>query len=257
MAGSDGRPTVQEAWNQVLGHLQGEMNRADYRTWVEPLRPQRYEDCVFRVLAANAFAQEWIEQRLGNKISILLGAIYDDPNLRLKVGVPTQIPSVQTKRSDKTFIEETAEAGEQLPRKLFLQRAYGSERARIIQPERGSFVTHYLFSRWLPLLGHSAFTVILAARTMCYWNPKTNELRNTVDTEMSELASRAAVSVRTVKQVLANELVRQYFLRYTIRRVMTVNGVRTAGITLTVRMDDPLTPEDAESNKLSEPIEWF
>jgi hypothetical protein len=48
------------------------------------------------------------------------------------------------------------------------------------------------------------------------------------------------------KDVLNNDLVRRYFIRYKVRRVMTPNGVRTAGISLLVRMDDPLIPEDQE-----------
>lgn len=247
-----------QAWKQVLGQLQGEVNRADFRTWLEPLRPLQYHNRVFRVLAANSFTQEWVEQRLAKKIGTLLKAIYQDDLLQFKIVTPTAgMESVGEGDSQKRVaVEETVEPSEPMPRKLFLQRAYGSERAKIIQPERGSFVTHYLFSNWLPLIGHSAFTVILAARSMCYWNPKTNELRNTVDTEMGELAVRAAVSVRTVKQVLSNDLVKKCFLRYTVRRMMTVNGVRTAGITLTVRMDDPLTPEDAEASQLSESMDW-
>ena len=142
-------------------------------------------------------------------------------------------------------------------RKMMLQRAYGSERARLIQPERGMFVTGYLFSNWLPQLGHSAFAVILAARSLCYWNPMTGELRNVVETEMGELAERAAVSVRTVKEVLNNELVQRYFLRYRVRRVMTSNGVRTAGISLQVRMDDPLTPQDQVKSGILEDEEWY
>ncbi len=140
---------------------------------------------------------------------------------------------------------------------MMLQRAYGSERAKQIQPERGMFVTGYLFNNWLPLLGHSAFTIILAARSMCYWNPMTGELRNVVETEMGELAERAAVSVRTVKEVLNTELVQRYFLRYRVRRVMTANGVRTAGISLQVRMDDPLTPLDQVKTGIMEEEEWY
>ena len=135
--------------------------------------------------------------------------------------------------------------------------AHGSERARLIQPERGMFLTNYFFNNWLPLLGHSAFTVILAARSLCFWNPMTGELRNVVETEMGELAERAAVSVRTVKDVLNNELVQRYFLRYRVRRVMTSNGVRTAGISLQVRMDDPLTPLDQVTSGLMEEEEWY
>jgi hypothetical protein len=142
-------------------------------------------------------------------------------------------------------------------RKVMLQRAYGSRRAVVIQPERGMFLTMYFFNNWLPLLGHSAATVILAARSMCYWNPMTGELRNTVETEMAELAHRAAVSVRTVKDVLAGELVQSYFLRYKVRRMMTPNGVRTAGIVLQVRMDDPLTPEDQVVHNIPEEEHWY
>jgi hypothetical protein len=148
-------------------------------------------------------------------------------------------------------------AGSGRTRKVMLQRAYGSERAKLIQPEHGMFVTGYLFNNWLPLLGHSAFTIILAARSLCYWNPMTGELRNVVETEMGELAERAAVSVRTVKDVLTSELVQRYFLRYRVRRVMTSNGVRTAGISLQVRMDDPLTPLDQVKTGLMEEEEWY
>jgi hypothetical protein len=148
-------------------------------------------------------------------------------------------------------------AGEPSERKIFLARAYGSERARAIQPERGLFLTLYFFEHWLPLIGHSGMAVILAARTLCFWNPKTGELRNIVETDMSEIATKANVSVRTVKDVLAGDLVKKYFLRYTVRRMMTPNGVRTAGITLLVRMDEPLTPEDQDILNLPEEERWY
>jgi hypothetical protein len=152
--------------------------------------------------------------------------------------------------------EERDDAGGS-PRKIQLQRAYGTERARIIQPERGMFLTAYFLNKWLPLLSHSAAWIILAARSLCYWNPMTGELRNVIETDMSELAGRAAVSVRTVKDVLNNDLVKQYFMRYKVRRVMTPNGVRTAGILLQVRMDDPLTPEDQNQYNLPEEERWY
>jgi hypothetical protein len=142
-------------------------------------------------------------------------------------------------------------------RKVMLTRAYGSKRAAVIQPDRTLFVTQYFFFQWLPLIGHSAMAIIMAARSMCYWNPMTGELRNLVETEMGDLAQRASVSVRTVKDVLKNDLVQHYFLRYKARRIMTPNGIRTAGITLQVRMDDPLTPDDQELHQLEEDEHWY
>jgi|GEM_PF-396042 len=164
-------------------------------------------------------------------------------------------PSRKRKSPAKSAPDELEEGGS--PRKIQLQRAYGTARARVIQPERGMFMTNYFFTNWLPLLGHSAMTTVLAARSLCYWNPMTGELRNVIETEMAELARRASVSVRTVKDVLNNELVKRYFLRYKVRRVMTPNGVRTAGIILQVRMDDPLTPEDQAEHNLPEDEHWY
>lgn len=286
-------PGHQEAWQMVLGTLQAEMSRALYETWVQPLKPIGYNNQVFTVGAFNTYGKAWVEERLGARISRLLEGLYGEA-VTLNVTVTNSFykdgkgiveiskglgndPALDAGKVVKTTAEtgpaKTTEGKKKSPpknigaedeigseprnRKMMLQRAYGSERARLIQPERGMFVTGYLFNNWLPLLGHSAFAVILAARSMCYWNPMTGELRNVVETEMGDLAERAAVSVRTVKDVLNNVLVQRYFLRYRVRRVMTSNGVRTAGISLQVRMDDPLTPQDQVSAGLMEEEDWY
>lgn len=269
-----------EAWQMVLGTLQAEMSRALYETWVQPLKPIGYNNQVFTVGAINTYGKSWVEERLGARITRILQGLYGE-QLTLNVTVansfykegrgqandlglsatPEIKPGAKSEPKKKAFSkpEEPADeiGNEPRNRKMMLQRAYGSERARLIQPERGMFITGYLFNSWLPLLGHSAFAVILAARSMCYWNPMTGELRNVVETEMGDLAKRAAVSVRTVKDVLNNELVARYFLRYRVRRVMTSNGVRTAGISLQVRMDDPLIPTDQVAAGLVEEDEWY
>ena len=262
----------QEAWEMVLGELRAEMSRALFETWVQPMRPLGYQKGVFTLGAINTFGRAWVEERLNSRIAQLLTAFYGE-TVAVKVLVtnsfykgedaapipaPIQLTEKVTKRPAEKFKTDEDDLGQEgSPRKIMLQRAYGSQRARLIQPERGMFVTGYLFSKWLPLLGHSAFTVILAARSMCYWNPMTGELRNVVETEMGEIAERAAVSVRTVKDVLNTDEVQQYFLRYRVRRVMTSNGVRTAGISMQVRMDDPLTPQDQVDSGIEEDEHWF
>lgn len=265
----------------VLGSLRAEMSRALFETWVQPLRPISYQNHVFTVGAYNTYGKAWVEERLGSRIARILEGLYNEP-VTFKVAVSNsfyknapgnpppvpassraeaivaEIPAAVKVKSVPLDAEVEADlAGEPRNRKMMLQRAYGSERARLIQPERGMFITGYLFSNWLPLIGHSAFAVILAARSLCYWNPMTGELRNVVETEMGELAERAAVSVRTVKDVLNTDLVQRYFLRYRVRRVMTSNGVRTAGISLQVRMDDPLTPQDQVKSGILEEEEWY
>ena len=254
------QPSFKEAWEMVIGELQSEMSRAQYDTWVQPLRPLGFEDNVFSVGAYNTYGRAWVEERLGARISRLLEGLYGEPvtlNVVVSNGfyragegaapgkrtIPQDLRDgdedpAEINLPDETVVPADNLTGSGRTRKVMLQRAYGSERAKLIQPEHGMFVTGYLFNNWLPLLGHSAFTIILAARSLCYWNPMTGELRNVVETEMGELAERAAVSVRTVKDVLTSELVQRYFLRYRVRRVMTSNGVRTAGISLQVRIAD-------------------
>jgi hypothetical protein len=283
-------PGHKEAWEMVLGNLRTEMSRALYETWVQPLRPVSYQNHVFTVGAYNPYGKAWVEERLASRIEQILSRLYNEP-VTFSVAVsnsfykgqalnakdaPALVPGAIEKsaksgrtvaavkegmdipaKSASTAAEKNDLTAEPSSRKMMLQRAYGSERARLIQPERGMFVTNYLFANWLPLLGHSAFAVILAARSLCYWNPMTGEMRNVIETEMGELADRAAVSVRTVKDVLNNELVMRYFLRYRVRRVMTSNGVRTAGISMQVRMDDPLTPTDQVQSGLLEEEEWY
>lgn len=269
-------PDFKEAWEMVLGELRSEMSRALYETWVQPLRPVGYQNQTYTVGAYNTYGRDWVQERLSARITRILGGLYRQEvkfNVVVSNGFfrPGQQPPAEPqaepargKGKPRTSVQPESDAGDEEPasgetrsRKVMLQRAYGSERARFIQPERGMFITGYLFTNWLSLLGHSAFTVILAARSMCYWNPMTGELRNVVETEMGELAEKAAVSVRTVKDVLNTELVQRYFLRYRVRRVMTPNGVRTAGISLQVRMDDPLTPLDQVKSGLMEEEEWY
>jgi hypothetical protein len=258
----------QQAWEIVLGQLREEMTRSQYEQWVLPLRPLIYENGTFVLGTYNAYMREWVEARLSKRLTQLLEGIYGSA-IALQVIVdndfksPASIESPDIESDSKVWLpsppEETKKDKllETSSRKIMLQRAYGNERARLIQPERGMFITLYFMFQWLPLIGHSAMSVILAARSMCYWNPKTGELRNKIETDMSELAERASVSIRTVKDVLNNELVKNYFIRYIVRRMMTPNGIRTAGILLQVRMDDPLTPKDQEENNLSENEVWY
>jgi len=249
-------PGAEEAWRMVAGQLQLEMQPFRFNSWVRPLEVVSYSDGVFHLTAMNAYGEKWVNDRLGQTI------IYNQP-VSLKISVAEQAPVVPGPETEdkaeggkKTRLsrEVSAEGSE---RKIMLRRYYGDERARVVQPDRYLPVTRYFFTSWLPILGHSAATTIIAARSLCYWNVATGDLRNVIETDMSTLAKLASVSLRTVKEVLRNELVKRYFLRYKVRRIVTQYGVRTAGIILQVRMDDPLTPEDQERHSLIEAEHWY
>lgn len=255
-----------QVWEVVSAQLRLEMSKPLFESYIQPLQPRGFENEVFTLSANNAFMRDWVESRLKVPITRQLeGLLNRRVTLNLELAsseaaggqaAPFIAPldPAETSAVEAIPLEGRGKAS---TRKLALQRAYGSKRAAVIQPERSLMITQYFFSSWLPLIGHSAMAVILAARSMCYWNPINGELRNEIETEMSQLAEKAAVSVRTVKSVLNDELVRKYFLRYRTRRIMTPNGVRTAGILLLVRMDDPVTPDDQVKYALPEDEFWY
>ena len=273
----------QKAWQLVLGQLQLGMKRSDYKTWVDPIVPLGFNGNPdkYRLAVMNEYNKRIINSRMQSQISRLLSGFYKrDVEVEVIVSNdfesesepensndPRSIDQIEperpptNKQPKKLPPEENQNKDENLPpkskRKFILEQAYGDKRAALIQPDKGLYITKYMMEKWLPLLGHSTLVTIFIVRKFCYWNPYTGEKRDTIETDMSELANEACVSVRTLKTILKNDLVKRYFIRYSVRRVMTPNGIRTAGIRLQVRMDDPLTPEDQQAIGEIESGTWF
>ena len=66
---------VEQAWQSVLGQLQMEMPRASFDTWVRDTRPVSYQDGTLVVGVRNAYARDWLENRLASTVSRLLVGI--------------------------------------------------------------------------------------------------------------------------------------------------------------------------------------
>src|ERR687891_915258 len=63
---------AEQAWQSVLGQLQMEMPRASFDTWVRDTRPVSYHDGTLTISVRNAYARDWLENRLASTISRLL-----------------------------------------------------------------------------------------------------------------------------------------------------------------------------------------
>ena len=66
---------VEQAWQSVLGQLQMEMPRASFDTWVRDTRPVSYQDGTLVVGVRNAYARDWLENRLAGTVNRLLVGI--------------------------------------------------------------------------------------------------------------------------------------------------------------------------------------
>jgi len=70
---------AQQAWSATLGQLQMEMPKAAYDTWVKGTNLITHHDGQFTIGVANAYARDWLENRLTTTAERMLSAILNAP----------------------------------------------------------------------------------------------------------------------------------------------------------------------------------
>lgn len=68
----------EQAWQSILGQLQMEMPRASFDTWVRDTRALSLDDGTITVGVRNAYARDWLENRLASTVNRLLVGILND-----------------------------------------------------------------------------------------------------------------------------------------------------------------------------------
>jgi len=91
----------EQAWQSVLGQLQMEMPKASFDTWVRDTQPLSYESGTLTVGVRNAYARDWLENRLTSTVDRLLVGI-----LNLNASVDFVVM-----KEDKTESSETGTTG--------------------------------------------------------------------------------------------------------------------------------------------------
>ena len=66
---------AERLWQAALGQLQVEMPKAAFDTWVRDAELLAYEDGQFIVGVQNAFARDWLAERLGPIVTRVLSGI--------------------------------------------------------------------------------------------------------------------------------------------------------------------------------------
>ena len=66
---------AQQAWQSTLGQVQMEMPKASYDTWVRSAELINYKEGLFTVGVPNAYARDWLEDRLSSTVSRMLSGM--------------------------------------------------------------------------------------------------------------------------------------------------------------------------------------
>ena len=78
---------AEQTWQSVLGQLQLEMPRASFDTWVRDTKPVSYQDGMLTVGVRNAYARDWLENRLASTVNrLLVGITSSTVDVRFVVG---------------------------------------------------------------------------------------------------------------------------------------------------------------------------
>ena len=68
-----------QAWQATLGQLQMEMSKAAFETWVRDTRFISHADDTFTIGVHNAYACDWLQNRLSSTVTRLLTGMMDHP----------------------------------------------------------------------------------------------------------------------------------------------------------------------------------
>jgi chromosomal replication initiator protein len=92
----------EQAWQSVLGQLQMEMPRASYDTWLRETKAVSYEDGLMTIAVGNAYARDWLENRLQSTVVRLLAGI-----MNRVVEVRFVVTKVQESEESSVVVEES------------------------------------------------------------------------------------------------------------------------------------------------------
>jgi chromosomal replication initiator protein len=68
-----------QAWQSTLSQIQMEMSKASFDTWVRNAKLISHEDNLFTIGVPNAYARDWLEDRLTSSLTRMLTGMMNDP----------------------------------------------------------------------------------------------------------------------------------------------------------------------------------
>ena len=98
---------AKEAWKKALETLQAEIPKAQFDTWVRDAKLIAFEEGIIRIGVQNAYARDWLAERLGEKITQTLSELLDqdvDVRFVLARGRPEAEPVDQEEQPPKPDI---------------------------------------------------------------------------------------------------------------------------------------------------------
>jgi hypothetical protein len=261
-------------WSAALAELQLQMTQATFDTWLRDSRLVKCEGDTFVVGVKSDHAKDWLEHRLITTVKRTLCRMTGQTVearfvvLDQEAGPPSDVSSLAGagQPAREGAVESAGPSEDEGGMPVRARAVYGTARAAIIRPELHQDVTAYDIDNFLPVLGPERWALVKVLRRLAMDEAQRDDGTRCVQISMDELAKLVGMQDRnSVSRWLTSEPLpgqkrwrrlravdgRARMLAMFIPRLRywyVHEGGKTSkkGLVLYVRMDDPLTPADAQ-----------
>jgi hypothetical protein len=168
---------VEQAWQSVLGQLQMEMPKASFETWVRDTKAVSFQEGVITVSVRNAYARDWLENRITSTVNRLLVGILNMSEVSVKFvvddGRDDDIAAYEdASRVSPVFNNWRSRSEERKSPKAediveVTLADYDSVYEQAVRPNRAVYLPGY-FRRWLRMLGPDLAWLYVGFRQAAY-----------------------------------------------------------------------------------------
>ena len=239
---------IEQTWKSVLEQLQTDIPHASFDTWVRDTKALSYKDGVITVATRNAYARDWLESRLVDKVNHILVGILNSMNVRVSFVVAQEdVKSVEVESDSSLQDEKQLDVDDALD---ISPADYNSVYELLVRPDRAVYLPGY-FRRWLRNIGPDLGWMYVSFRQAAYLAGARSGSKSSRFSG-KQLASMCGISERTYWNRVNNPSTWQKLCGL----VTTVEGgdewvkgstPRRLPRRYTIAMTLPLTPVDTSS----------
>ena len=165
---------IEQVWQSILGQLQMEMPKASFDTWIRDTKPVSIQNNVLAISVRNAYARDWLTDRMTSTVNRLLVGILNSDKTSVKFVVERDtdfavVEYLDVPRDSEIF----RDAGENKSYPgsddaMEIEFAdYDSIYEQVVRPNRAVYLPGY-FRRWLRKLGPDMAWLYIGFRQAAY-----------------------------------------------------------------------------------------
>jgi len=208
-------------WSSALLHLENELPRATFDTWIRDLIPISLKDNVLTLSAGNAYARDWVKERVSQTIGRVLTSIsgvdittsfvvyddYDDHSDPLAIE-PSEDEICQDIIS-YPYLTNPDQELDTIDDVVELTPEYLSSYDEIVRPDRVIvFPSYYL--RWIPYLGVDLAWLPIGFRQIAFLRGLKFNPGDTFQASGREIARWSGMSLRTFRRRVNDPMLRWF-----------------------------------------------